>query len=304
MFSVRPRVALFLVLIVSAMAAPAAIASAWREPASQPAAPRGSAVGRSLDTSNMTLLGTWSTHYIPSSLNGMGVNIAVPAQRINGTIVPPGGTFDFIRAAGPFTSPPYAMGGALRNGTIRTNILGGGMCSTVTTIFNAAVRAGLTIVERHPHSLYISRYPVGLDATVWGTPRRGQDMVFINDTGNPILITATAKHHKVTFEIWGTNDGRTVEFTDPVIENRVDGQLYFEYTDDLAAGQRKGVNDPYDSFDATVTRTVRDSQGNIIHQETFHSHYKLLNGLTMVGRYPDDPPAGTRVLAQDYPHQH
>jgi vancomycin resistance protein YoaR len=303
MFSVRPRIALFIVLVASVTLAPAAVASAWPQPLSA-ADPTSSMPGRAHDSSNMTLLGTWTTHYIPSTLNGMGVNIAVPAQRINGTIVLPGGTFDFIRASGPFTSPPYAMGGALRNGNIRTNILGGGMCSTVTTIFNAAVRAGLTIVERHPHSLYISRYPVGLDATVWGTPRHGQDMVFINDTGNPILITATAKHHKVTFEIWGTNDGRTVEFSDPLVENLVDGQLYFEYTDDLAAGQRTHVNDPYNSFDATVTRTVRDSLGNVIHQETYRSHYKLLNGLTMVGRYPGDPPAGTRVLEQDYPHPH
>ena len=302
MLSLRPRVALFLVLVASVTLAPAAVASGWPESVSPSGASSGSTSGRSLGQSDLTLLGTWTTHFIPSNLNGFGTNIKVPAQRINGTVVPAGGRFDFIMAAGPFTSPPYKMGGALHNGRIRDNILGGGMCSTVTTIFNAAVRAGLTIVERHPHSLYISRYPVGLDATVWGTPRHGQDMVFINDTGNPILIKATAVHRKVTFEIWGVNDGRTVEFSDPAITNRISAQLYFEYTDDLAPGVRKSVNDPYDAFEAAVTRTVRDSQGDVIHTDPFHSKYKLLNGLTMVGRYPGDPPAGTRVLAQDYKH--
>src|SRR4051794_32820934 len=162
------------------------------------------------DTTGMTLLGSWSTHFIPSSLNGFGVNIAVPAERLNDTVVHAGGTVNFIRSIGPFTSPPYAMGGALRNGTIKTNILGGGMCSSATTMFNAAARAGLTILERHQHSLYISRYPVGLDATVWGTARRGQNLVFVNDTGNDIVIKGYVLKRRVYFEIWGTPDGRTV----------------------------------------------------------------------------------------------
>jgi vancomycin resistance protein YoaR len=179
---------------------------------------------------------------------------------------------------------------------------GGGMCSSVTTMFNAAVRSGLEIIERHPHSLYISRYPVGLDATVWGTPRRGQDLVFRNDTANPIQIKSYVLKRRVYFEVWGVNDGRTVTFTDPVVTDLVEAQMYYEYTDDLAAGRRHKVNDPYNSFTAVVTRTVTDVSGNVIHSDTFHSKYKLLNGLAMVGRYPGDPPAGTLVLASEYPH--
>jgi hypothetical protein len=60
--------------------------------------------------------------------------------------------------------------------------------------------------------------------------------------------------------------------------------------------------DNYDSFSSVVTRTVRSASGTVIHSDTFRSHYKLLNGLTLVGRYPGDPPAGTRILASDYPH--
>ena len=249
-----------------------------------------------------TLLGSWSVHFIPSTLNGFGTNIRVPAERINGTIVRAGRTFDFIKAAGPFTSPPYEMGGALRNGRIRENILGGGMCSSVTTLFNAAVRSGLTIIDRHPHSLYISRYPVGLDATVWGTPRRGQDLVFRNDTGNPIEIKGYVLKRRIYFEIWGINDGRTVTFSDPRITDRVDAHLYYEYTNALAPGKRHRVYDSYDSFSAVVTRTVTDANGHVIHKDTFRSHYRLLNGLTKVGRYPGDPPPGTRILASEYPH--
>jgi len=293
MASISRRLTLFIAMLaMTVFAAP--MVSAARLPDSQ-------TKGSSHSTS-MTLLGSWTVHFIPSNLNGFGVNIRVPAERINGKFVPVGGTFDFIKAAGPFTSPPYAMGGALRNGQIRENILGGGMCSSVTTLFNAAARAGLTIVKRYPHSLYISRYPVGLDATVWGTPRSGQDLVFKNDTGHAIQIKSYLSGHNVIFEIWGVNDGRTVKFSDPQITDRVEAQMYLEYTDTLAAGKRKKQWDNYDSFSAVVTRTVRSASGSVLHSDTFRSHYKLLNGLTLVGRYPGDPPAGTRILASNYHH--
>lgn len=253
-------------------------------------------------TSGMTMLGTWTTKYIPSSLNGFGANITVPADRLNGLKVAPGGTVNFIAEAGPFTNPPYKNGGALRNGQIRHDILGGGMCSAVTTLFNAAVRAGLTIVERHAHSLYISRYPVGLDATVWGTKTRGQNLVFVNDTGHPIVIVGSHTRRSVTFEVWGTNDGRTINFSAPAITNKTVAQMYYEYTDTLAAGAKKRINDNYDAFHAVVTRMVKSAGGSVLHSDTFTSSYKLLNGLTLVGRYAGDPPAGTRVLASQYPH--
>jgi len=279
------------VFLVAALIASAAFSS-----------PAVAASRNAADTSGMTLLGSWSTHFIPSSLNGFGVNIAVPAQRLNDTVVHAGGTVNFIGSIGPFTSPPYAMGGALRNGMIKTNILGGGMCSSATTMFNAAARAGLTILQRHQHSLYISRYPVGLDATVWGTPRSGPNLVFFNDTGNDIVIKGYVSKRRVYFEIWGTPDGRTVTFSDPIITNKVVAQMYYEYTDDLAAGTKHKSWDNYDAFNASVTRTVRNAAGEVIHQDTYNSNYKLLNGLTMVGRYPGDPPAGTRILATQYPH--
>ncbi len=253
----------------------------------------------------MTLLGTWTVHFFPDpAANGNGLNIDIPAQRIDGTIIKPGQQFSFVNAVEPVNCPPYALGGALRHGNIiEGKICGGGMCSASTTLFNAAARAGLDIVERHNHALYISRYPVGLDATVWDQGRgSGENMSFINDTGHNILIKGIGKKRKVTFQIWGIDDGRTVTFSDPVITNENDGVMYFEYTDDLAPGQRSREWDNYNAFQATVVRTVRDANGHIIHQDTFHSKYKRLDGRTLVGRYPDDPPAGTVILASDYPH--
>ena len=51
------------------------------------------------------------------------------------------------------------INGELKNG------IGGGVCQVSTTTFNAAFFAGLPIIERTNHALYISHYPLGRDAT-------------------------------------------------------------------------------------------------------------------------------------------
>ncbi len=249
----------------------------------------------------MSLLGRWTTRFTPGPLNGDGANIRVPARRIDGSIVRPGASFEFIRAIVPVTSPPFAMGGYLRNGQLQTDpgILGGGMCSASTTLFNAALRAGLRITERHEHAIYIDRYPVGLDATVFSNGRSdGQNVRFVNDTGRPILIRAFSTRRKVTFEIYGIDDGRKVRLSDPVISNLQEAPDYLQYTDDLAPGVRKRKQDRYDRFASSVDRTVRDANGNVITRDTFRSSYRMLPGIIMVGRSPGDPPAGTRVLVE------
>ena len=241
------------------------------------------------------------TRFQPGPANGDGANIRVPAKRINGTIVKPGEEFNFIRAVLPITEPPYQIGGLLRNGQIiEDGALGGGMCSASTTLFNAAMRAGLRITERHAHALYISRYPVGLDATIYGSPTRGQNTRFVNDTGHPILIKAWGKRRKVIFEIWGVRDGRTVDLSKPRVENLRKAKDWIEYTDELAPGERKRVQERYHAFTSWVTRTVHDARGRLIHEDTFHSKYRLLDGVIQVGRYPGDPPAGTRIPKDEY----
>ncbi|MEO6351284.1 MAG: VanW family protein, partial [Candidatus Limnocylindrales bacterium] len=81
------------------------------------------------------LLGSWTVHFIPSTLNAQGQNIRRPAQIINGTVLAPGATFNFARAAGPFTQANgYGSGGAIVGGVIKPDaVIGGGLCSAATT---------------------------------------------------------------------------------------------------------------------------------------------------------------------------
>jgi vancomycin resistance protein YoaR len=225
----------------------------------------------------------------------------VPAKRINGTILKPGQSFNFIQHVLPITEPPYHLGGVLKNGQIiEDGALGGGMCSASTTLFNAAMRAGLDIVERHAHALYISRYPVGLDATVYGSVNRGQNVVFVNNMSTPIYIRGIPRRSSVIFEIWGTDDGRKVKLSKPKVNDRRQAVMYYEYTNALEPGALKEVYGNYDAFQSSVSRRVWNAAGDLIDQNVWNSKYKKLDGLTMVGRYPGDPKAGTRILKSDY----
>ncbi|HEY7025953.1 MAG TPA: VanW family protein [Candidatus Limnocylindrales bacterium] len=254
----------------------------------------------------VTKIGEWTTNYVSGPLNGNGVNIQIPTSKINGYVVNPGELFDYLEVIGPITSPPYTAGAAIIHGhTVEEGVLGGGMCSSSTTLFNAAMRAGLDMQARRNHTYYISRYPVGLDATVWiAGPHSQQTMSFVNDTQYPILIKGINQPNKVTFEIYGVPDGRTVQLSDPIITNAQTAQTYYEYTDSLPAGQKSLQEFTVDGFDSSVTRTVKDASGNVIHTDTWVSHYKTINGLILVGRYAGDPPSGTQVLEATWKANH
>jgi hypothetical protein len=242
------------------------------------------------------LLGEWTVHFTPSNLNGKGINIRRPATLINGTVVAPGAQFNFVKAAGPFTlANGYVTGAAIVNGEIKPDgVLGGGLCSAATTLFNAAVRSGVQIDKRANHRFYISRYPIGLDATIWTSGSKAVlNVVFTNDTGNPVKIKAFSGKRYVTFQLWGIKDGRTVTWGPPLTSNIRQANTNIVYSDDLPAGVKKKAQDKYDGFDVAVSRTVKNAAGFVIHQDVFKSDYSRQTGIIYIGRYPKDPVAGT-----------
>ena len=119
----------------------------------------------------MVKLGSWTTHYQVAAHNGFGANITVPTRTLNGTVVQPGQVFDFWSALGEVSfRTGYRLGGAIVGGhSVEGKALAGGICAASTTLFNAALRSGFEILTRQPHWYYITRYPLGLDATVSGS---------------------------------------------------------------------------------------------------------------------------------------
>jgi vancomycin resistance protein YoaR len=233
----------------------------------------------------MQRLSSWTTNFHRYEANGFGNNISIPTSDINGYVVQPGAVFDFWSALGPVTyERGYRDGGAILNGkTEPTGALAGGICSCSTTLFNAAARAGLEILERANHYYYIDRYPTGLDATVWKTGGATRSMRFRNDTAYPLLIRGTTGVNFVRFEIWGPPTGRTVAFSRPTIKNVVRATDSVQYTTSIPAGTKKRIEYPVNGMQVWVSRTVRDASGTVIHSDTWYSNYKRVNGILLIG---------------------
>ena len=233
----------------------------------------------------MQMISSWTTYYVPGDGNGFGNNINIPARDIDGRNLAPGETFSFWGSIGPVTvERGFHYGGVIIGGrSVAGGAIGGGICSTSTTIFNAALRAGLEMGDRLNHHYYIDRYPDGLDATVYMDDNYTQDMTFRNDTDNPIVIRGFGGNGFVTFQLWSIPTGRTVVITDPVTSNHRVAIETTQVDSSLAPGTAKRVEYPHNGHDVTRTRFVYDAAGNEIHRNTYFSHYATVNGITLVG---------------------
>ncbi len=238
----------------------------------------------------MSLLGSWKTWFPISDRNYFGANIWVPAKLINGTVLKPGQRFDWWDAIWPVTpARGFGPGGIIRTDhTDPTGALGGGMCSSSTTLFNAAMRAGLDMGARYNHRYYISRYPLGLDATVSIIGGSRQTMSFRNDMKHEIFIrgvrTRAGGIGWVRYEIWGIPDGRTVSLSKPSVSNVREATTQTVYVDTLPKGQKEQVEYPSDGMNVSVTRVVRTEGGRLLHRNTWVSRYVLWNGRIEIGR--------------------
>ena len=129
-------------------------------------------------------------------------NIGQAARSINGTLLLPGETFSLNKTLGERTiANGYTKGFVIGAGGVFKEDLGGGVSTSATATWTAAFYAGLQRVHTQAHSIWISRYRAGLEATVaWGS----FDMSFKNDTPHAVLVTTIMKNTSITVSIWGT----------------------------------------------------------------------------------------------------
>ncbi|MBQ0105573.1 MAG: VanW family protein [Armatimonadetes bacterium] len=146
-----------------------------------------------------TKLASYTTDFSGGD-NGKCINIALSAEKCNGSVLLPGEEFSFNKTVGPRSEETgFADSICFENGR-KVMGMGGGICQTSTTIFNAVLLAGLEIAERHNHSLKVFYVPLGQDAMVaWGYA----DFKFRNNTDYPVVLFATVKDNKLICELWG-----------------------------------------------------------------------------------------------------
>ena len=212
--------------------------------------------------------------------------------------MPPGGTFSLNDEVGPrtlergFRVAPVIVGGEYEED------VGGGVSQVATTVFNAAWEAGVKVLERNPHSLYISRYPLGRDATV-NYPEL--DLKFLNDTGKWIVVLGGIGSDGISITLAGTPTGRRVVSVPGPLETT--GEAPIERVSDPTLFVGTKVLEESGSAPSTVAvkRTVYKQDGSVLYDETWRTNYLGEKRVIRVGtkEKPEPPPTTTTTTTTD-----
>ena len=193
-------------------------------------------------------LSSFTTKYVGTA--NRRVNVRITTKYATGVFLAPGEVYNADKQIGPRTP---ARGYKLAPGIVGQDkvedVYGGGICQVSTTIFNAVFFAGLEVLERHNHSLFIHHYPRGRDATVTDG---GKNLRFRNDTGHYLWIVGTSNGVTTTITIFGTSDGRKVTY------------------------QTSGFYHTSSGVHVKVTRQVTMPDGTVLHDDIFVSTWATL----------------------------
>lgn len=147
-------------------------------------------------------------------------NVKLSAEAINGTILQPGEEFSFNETVGQRTEAKGYKGAAAYNNGEVVEEIGGGVCQTSSTLYNAVLKAGLKTTKRQSHTYEPSYVTPGTDATVsWNGP----DYKFVNNSSAAIGIRARYSDQTITVSIYGV----------PVLEEGVTYSLKSTKVNDL-----------------------------------------------------------------------
>ncbi|MCE1252127.1 MAG: VanW family protein [Anaerolineae bacterium] len=211
-------------------------------------------------------------------------NIQAAANQFHGLLIAPGETLSMASVMGDVSlDTGYAEALIIAGGQTIKGV-GGGVCQVSTTLFRAAFFSGFPIVERYPHAYRVGYYeydPIGrrsdryagLDATVF-VPT--VDFKFTNDSDSWLLMETYVNptYGTLIWKFYGTKDGRTVDWTTSGPTNIVEHpKALYRENSELPAGEVKQMDYAADGADVSVQRTVHRN-GEIIHQDTFNTHYE------------------------------
>lgn len=133
-------------------------------------------------------------------------NIELAANKINGCVLKPNKEFSFNETVGErtekngFKSARIIFEGDFIDG------VGGGVCQASTTLYNAALLAGMQISEHHAHSLRVGYIEPSFDAMVSGYTA---DLKFINTTEHNVYIVCKTDVGCISIAFYGAENDIT-----------------------------------------------------------------------------------------------
>lgn len=223
-----------------------------------------------IDFGLISEVSSFTTQY-SSGAEARTVNIHTAADLLTNSIIKAnGGSWSFNNTAGEATEDKgYQNAGAIVGGEY-SDAIGGGICQVATTVFNAIYDAGYPITERHNHTLRISSYPEGRDAAI-AYPY--MDLVWQNDSTSDVLLVMSYTNSSVTATLWGVDPGYQVSTDYGDWEEGEPYSVKYRSDDTVAEGTEYVETTGVNGSSISITRTVKDADGNTLHEDVFESNY-------------------------------
>jgi len=208
-------------------------------------------------------------------------NIARAAAALDGAAIEPGRTLSFNRTVGRIAADRgYLRADAIVRGRIEQAV-GGGICQVSSTLYNAALLAGLEIVERHPHTWPVHSVSPGRDAAVaWGR----SDLVIRNTEREAVALETHVAGERLVVRVLGREPAER-EIRIEVEDRRLLPARLTRADPDLPAGQRR-VIPGRPGHDVTVWRVVLEG-GRERRERVSHDIYAARDEMTLVGTRPN-----------------
>ena len=158
------------------------------------------------------LLSSYTTYFNEKD-RGRCENIAIAASFLDGITLQAYGDFSFNQTIGKRTSEAgFKQAKIIVNGEYVLGV-GGGVCQVSTTLYNAALKSGLEVLESHPHSLCVSYVPPSRDAMVSSSC----DLKIFNPFSHAVRLKAQVFSGGLKIACYGKNEGYRYEITSHVL---------------------------------------------------------------------------------------
>ncbi len=229
------------------------------------------------------LIGTGTTDFSDSPTNRVH-NISNGVKYLSGWLVKPGDTFSTVGSLGAIDDKTGYLPELVIVNNKTFPEFGGGLCQVSTTLFRAVLNAGLPVTARTNHSYRVSYYErgvgPGLDATIYSP---SPDLTFRNDSPGWILIQGSVDGTTLTFELYGTSDGRVSQIDGPyTLTETSPPPDEIQRDDSLPAGEKKQLQFSHPGATTTATYTVTRA-GQEVHRQVFNSSYKAMPAIWAEG---------------------
>ena len=223
------------------------------------------------------ILGTATTTISGSA--DLKINLTQACKDLNGLVLKSGDIFSFNGIIGqPTTRNGYRQVQIMVDKELQ-KVVGGGISQVASTLYYAAIKADLTVVERYNHAYAPAFIEPGLDADIaYGT----KNLRFTNTTDQPIRIEAAVEGDKVTITLWGTNtNDYTVNITNKTVYTYEPIDLVQTMAKDNPGGYLSGdiLVEGIVGYDIITYKTYRYADGTESTQEyeVGQSHYEKRN---------------------------